>query len=334
MLSKWSKRRTTVIAAVGMSFALSAICSAQLIYDGIVQGRANKYDYAPAHLLVSGTHHLWWCTESSTGDEIWLSTKPGSLGAGGWSTPVKVFSKANSPWTFKHTCDPSVVKGSFPYNGTTYNYALFYTSARATGGTNNSIGVAFSRGVLNWTAYPTPIITPSTSTTGYGAGTSGAAYLPGTTTIEHVYFDSTLSPTIRLAEGTGGITFSPQPGNATQIAASGALGNGESPDIAYYPTDQHWYAAISNVDSSGNLEVRILRAIDANSLLGSWQVIGTLGSAVTGLPWNHNPGLAKNSDSTLYVDVSGWAYCLFGSGLARPNVGTWDIAQARFRPAG
>ncbi len=334
MSSRWTQRLLLATIAAGLSFLFSASCSAQTVYDGIILGRPNKYDYAPAHLFISGTHHFWWCTSGTAGDEIWHSTKAGSLGAGGWTTPVKVFSKAQSPWTFQHTCDPSVIQGSFPYNGTTYSYAMFYTSARATGGTDNAIGVAFSRGFLNWTAVPTPIVTPSTSTTGYGAGTSGVAYKPGTTTIEQVYLDSTLSTKIRLTEGTSGFSFSPIPGLATQIASSGALGNGESPDIAYYPTDQHWYAAISNTDSSGSIETRILRAVDVNSLLGSWQVIGTLGPAVTGLAWNHNPGLAKNANSTLYVDGSGWAYVFFGAGAARPNVDTWDIAQARFRPAG
>ena len=177
-----------------------------------------------------------------------------------------------------------------------------------------------------------PIITPSTSTTGYGAGTSGVAYKPGTTTIEHVYLDSTLSPTIRLTEGTGGITFLPLPGSGIQLASAGTLGNGESPDIAYYTTDQHWYAVISSTDNSGLIETRILRAIDVNSLVGSWQVLGVINMAVTGFQWNHNPGLAKNADSTLYVDGSGYAYTLFGAGSARPNVNDWEIAQARFIP--
>jgi hypothetical protein len=80
-------------------------------------------------------------------------------------------------------------------------------------------------------------------------------------------------------------------------------------------------------------ETRILRAVDANSLVGSWQVIGALNSTITGWPQNHNPGLAKNADSTLYIDASGWAYVFFGVGLERPNTSTWEIAQARFQPA-
>jgi hypothetical protein len=99
-----------MIAAVGMAIVFTVTCSAQVIYDGIIWGRPNKYDYAPAHLFISGVHHLWWCTAGTTGDEIWYSAKSGSLGAGGWSAPVKVFSKANSPWTFQHTCDPSVIQ--------------------------------------------------------------------------------------------------------------------------------------------------------------------------------------------------------------------------------
>lgn len=324
-----------IFAAAALLLAIPLAAAAEVVYDGPILGRPKKYDYAPAHLFLSGVHHLWWCTASNSGDEIWMATKPGKLGAGGWTPAGKVFGRKHSPLTFQHTCDPSVLKGDFSFGGEPYGYAMYYTSARQSGGVNNAIGVAFSSDLTEWTANPEPVITPAAPTPGYGAGMSGVAYKPGTKTIEQVYFDSSATPTVRLAEGTDGSVFAPIPGEATQIAASGALGNGESPDIAFHPGDQRWYAVISNTteaNASATIETRVLRATAPNTLTGGWEVVGTIGPALTGEAWNHNPGLGKNADSTLYVDAEGWAYCFFGAGAARPEVATWEVAQARFKP--
>lgn len=310
---------------------VSGVLHAQLVYDGVILGRTGKYDGYPTHLFVSGTHHIWWCSQG-TYDEIWHATKVGSLGSGGWSTPTKAFGTGQSPWSLKHTCDPSILKGSFSYSGRSYGYVMYYTSIRSTG--DNAIGAAFSNDGLIWKAHTSPVITPSAATTGYGAGMSGVAYKPGTSVIEHTYLDATLSPLLRVTEGTGGLAFSPLPGTATQLDFAGRNSGGQGPDIAYYPLDQHWYATIKNSDPQGiyDGEVRILRALDPNTLSGAWQVIGTINSSITGLTQNQNPGLAKNTDSTLYMDASGWAYVFFTVGLPRPDVSTWDIAQARFKP--
>jgi len=317
--------------------ACQAVTAQTLIYDGIIANRAGKYDGMPTHLFSGGVHRLWWCSQGNVGEEIWYATKAGTIGIGGWSAPVKVFGTAQSPWTVRGTCDPSVLKGAFSYAGKSFSYAMFYSSSRVAGGvgSNGAIGVAYSKDGTIWQAYPNPIIVPSTgSTTGYGAGMSGVAYKPGTTVIEHVYLDSTLNPILRLSEGTGGVSFSPLPGTATQLDYAGRNADGQGPDIAYNPVNQHWYAVIKNTDHNGiyDGETRILKAETPNSLLGAWQVLYVINSSTTGWPQNNNPGLAKNSDSTLYVDSSGWAYVFFTVGSERPNTGDWALAQARFWP--
>lgn len=309
---------------------------AQIVYDGIILGRASRWDGYPSHLYFSGKHYIWWCSQGNNADVIYRSTKTGSLGPGGWSTFAQVFSEAQSPWATHHTCDPSVIRGTFSYNGVAYSYAMYYTSdTNASGvGGNNSIGVAFSKDGVSWTSYPNAIILPGGTGTGYGAGMSGVAFNKTTGKLMHAYLDSSVNPLLRLSESGNGINFTPLPGTATQLHAAGRLGNdGQGPDISYNTADRHWYAAIKNHDPQGiyDGETRVLRAINADDLLGSWQVIGIFNSGVTGWTQNHNPGLGKNSDGTLYLDSQGWAYVFFTVGNPRPDVGSWEVAQGRFR---
>lgn len=311
--------------------------SAQIAYDGIILGRANRWDGYPSHLYFGGKHYIWWCSQGANStDVIYRSTKTGSLGPTGWSTPAQVFSEAQSPWATHHTCDPSVIRGTFTYSGQTYTYALYYTADTNTSGVGGdaSIGVAFSNDGINWTSYPNAILFPAGTGSGYGAGMSGVAFYPPTGQLMHAYLDSSVNPILRLNASSDGISFSPFPPQATQLHAAGRLGNdGQGPDISYNTADRHWYAAIKNHDPAGiyDGETRVLRSTNPDDLLGTWEVLGIFNSSVTGWPQNHNPGLSKNQDGTLYVDSQGWAYVFFSVGNERPDVGTWEVAQGRFR---
>ena len=305
----------------------------EIVYDGVILGRAGKYDGYPAHLHDSGTHSIWWCSQG-TYDEIWRATKTGSLGPGNWSAPQKAFGTSQSLWSVRHTCDPSVIKGSFQYEGRQYALALYYTAWNDSQGTN-AIGVAFSNDGLTWRPHPAPVVLRQGNTPGYGAGMSGVAFQPGTGKLLHAYLDSTLVPILRLNETTDGLHFSPVPASATQLAQAGRQGDdGQGPDIAYNPADGHWYAAIKNHDPAGiyDGETRVLRSAHPD-ILGPWEVIGLFNSSNTGWQQNHNPGLGKNGNGSLYIDSLGWGYVFFTVGNPRPDTSTWDIAQGRFRPS-
>lgn len=312
------------------------VALAQIAYDGTILDRANRWDGYPAHLFYNGKHHIWWCSQgNNVKDVIYYSSKSNSLGPGGWSTPVQVLANAQVPWASNHVCDPSVIRGSFSYNGNNYTHALYFTADTAGGDTEASIGVAFSSNGTSWTAYPIPVVSYAGPSGLYGAGMSGVARHPSSGKIMHAYLDTTYNPLLRLNETVNGISFSPSPPWATQLHAAGRLGNdGQGPDIAYNTSDGHWYATIKNHDPQGiyDGETRVLRATNANDLLGSWQVIGILNSSVTGFPQNHNAGLGKLQDGQLFVDSQGWAYVFLTVGQQRPNVGTWQVAQGRFRP--
>lgn len=150
---------------------LSAFCPslrAQIAYDGMILDRLNKWDSYPSHLFYGGKHHIWWCSRSTVHgclstytDGIFHAVKTGSLGPGGWTGYQEVFNRTQSPWSCNHTCDPSVIRGTFSYNGVSYTHAMYWTSDTnmVTPGVDNAVGVAFSNDGLTWTPYPSPVVT-------------------------------------------------------------------------------------------------------------------------------------------------------------------------------
>lgn len=278
--------------------------------------------------------HLQRSQGSNFTDVIFRSTKSGSLGPGGWSSPQQVLNHSHVSWASYHICDPSVIRGNFVYNGNSYAYAMYFTAHLQTQ-PEAAIGVAFSNNGTSWTPHSSPVVVPFGTTPGYGAGMSGVAFHPTSGKLLHAYLDSTLNPLLRLNESTNGVSFSPSPPYETQLHAAGRQGNdGQGPDIAYNPVDGHWYATIKNHDPMGiyDGESRVLSSTNPGDLFGAWQVIGIFNSSVTGWPQNHNPGLGKHSDGTLLVDSQGWSYVFFSVGNERPDVGSWEVAQGRFRP--
>ena len=268
-----------LIVPVSLFFIASLIprpAIAQIAYDGIILDRANRWDGYPAHLFDGGKHRIWWCSQGAGYvDVIYYSTKTGALGPGGWSAPTQVLAHSQVPWANHHICDPSVIKGSFPYGKTVYSYALFFTADLGTSGvgTDNAIGVAFSTNGTSWVVYPTPVITTVGDPESYGAGQSGVAFDPITGSIVHAFLDTDYSPLTRLNRTTNGFTFSPTPPLATQMYAAGRSGaDGQAPDIAYNTGDLHWYGAIQTSDPQGIYggETRVIRSVNPNDLLGPW----------------------------------------------------------------
>jgi hypothetical protein len=322
---------------------LATPATAQVQYDGVILARTNRWDSYPTHIFDGSKHTIWWCSRATVSgsldtyvDSIFRSQKTGSLGPGGWSSFLEVLKNTQTPWASNHVCDPSVLRGTFSYNNHAYSHILFWTSDTnpTIGGVDNAVGVAFSDDGIAWTVHPTAVIQSYNAYNGtYGAGAGGAAIDPLTSQITYAYDDSTLNPQSRLMTSSNALNWAPSPPTTTMIVSSGrTLAN--SSDIAYYPADQHWYAAVQTFDTQGiySGETRVLRSTNPNQLTGSWTTVASLSSSLTGNQINNNPGLGRLSNGNLFVDAQGWAYVFFGTGPA-DDPWKWDVAQARFRPA-
>lgn len=315
-----------------------SVAAAELQFDGQVLDRANAWDSYPSHLFIGNQHHLWHCSTSSDGSDAIFHSTTSSLSSGSWSTPTLVLDRDDVVWADQHTCDPTVLLGDFSYGGQSYTYAMYFTADDGSigVGVNNVVGVAFSNDGVSWTVHGTPIITPQNGLNGtYGVGGSSAAWGPDPGVIQKVYRDTTVDGNFygrhRLQTSMDGVDFGPDPALVTQLTEAGHGGfSGTEADIAYNPIDGHWYAAISSLGFDPDFfAVRILRSSLPGDLGGSWEVVGDITESLVGSERPNNPGLARNENSTLYVDPMGWAYVFFGTGPQ--NVFLWELAQVRFR---
>lgn len=318
----------------------------ELVLDGVILDRSNRYDGYPVHLLVDGIHHMWFCGQSpvTNADAIYHATHSGSLrNTSGWSEPEELFNIQDVPWALEgggvHVCDPTVLRGDFIYEGTSYPYAMYFTSDTTSAQTGqNAIGVAFSHDGISWVIHPEPVILPQGGFDGsYGAGASGVAWGPEAGIVHQVYRDSTTSFgdfRIRYQSATDGLIFSPNPSLDTQLSAASPSGLGSAPEIAFLPRDGRWYATIQNVAGGDPFTGRILQAQGSEDLFSSWTTIQGLEGGFAGEELLILPSLAKNETSTLFVDAEGWIYVFFTAGNLpgnSPGVLTWKIMQARYR---
>ncbi len=262
--------RIVVATALLLSMVLvdrPAAFATTFTYDGILFSHSN-YDYAPSPMFDGSTIKVWWCgydaTDPGNGDAIFYAEDSGS----GWSAPRMVLTKSPTGWDSTHTCDPSVVKGSFSYNGASYTYAMYYSGTDQCCA-NTRIGVAFSNDGTTWVKdAANPIISPAGgTTTGYGAGMPTAYREDGTASSVYLaYWDSTVGSngTNYVVHSTDGQTFSnrttlPNPLYWEQIG-----------DIAYSPSEGKWYIATKHANDQ---IVYLYKTADAN-LTSTWSSFG------------------------------------------------------------
>ena len=136
----------------------------------------SKYSYCPSVLKQEdGTVHLYFCGNPNNlimVDNIYHV----KINPDGTRTNAKSVLQpgVGGSWDDHHTCDPSVIEGSFNWGGTNYRYAMFFLS-NAYAVYYNEVGVAFSNDLEadSWVKYPTQIARKTWSEDGdqyYGSG--------------------------------------------------------------------------------------------------------------------------------------------------------------------
>ncbi len=129
----------------------------------------SKYSYCPSALeQKDGSVHLFFCGNPESMvmvDNIFhIKINPD----GSKTAPKSVLQPGVSgSWNDHHTCDPSVIEGSFTWNNTIYKYAMFFLG-NMYGVYYNEIGVAFSNDLDadNWVKYPEQIVKKTWSSDG------------------------------------------------------------------------------------------------------------------------------------------------------------------------
>jgi hypothetical protein len=101
--------------------------SMQLIHDGTIIDRPDRWDGYPTHVFDEGKHKIWFCSQGPNyTDQIRYTEKVGSLGPGGWSWWPIVLQHSQVPWASNHICDPAVLRFDRAYQGTVYKYIMYH----------------------------------------------------------------------------------------------------------------------------------------------------------------------------------------------------------------
>lgn len=298
----------------------------EVVFDGVLVDRANKWDSYPVHLFVDGTHRLWWCSTSSVSgsvdsltDGIYFSERSGELAPGSWRAPLEVLNSTQTALATNHVCDPAVVLGDFQYNSVQYSHLLLYTydDAVPPGGDNGSEAAAFSNDGVSWIAATAPAVVPDYPFDGsYGAGQGSLGWGPNLGILNHLYSDTT-HPThpweARYKRSTDGVTFEPTPSLANPwVDGIAGLDIGADPAVVYSPFHGRWFGAARTVDDEFDGEI-ILIATEGNGIEGPWSEVGRFNHLLTGVEFNNNPEFGRKADSTLLIDEDGYSFILFGA---------------------
>jgi len=308
-----------------------------------------NYNYAPSVIFNGSVQQFWWCGGANPTDVIYYTSY--DFNTMKWSDIIKVLWPAHTsqnpiPWDNMLTCDPSVVMGSFPYNGINYSYAMYYSGTDDMRGFTG-VGVAFSNDGINWVKYPEPLIrkpNPGDGTIFYGYGEQAVISANGGSNLWLWILNepsSTIPQVYNLYESQTGTDLQLQ----YQITGNGVWGwidgygecvggeyvqdfglcNGfitEADFAVGYPsgTTPVIYMITDHVNNTSQMD---LYQIDWDlQSSGTWSYLGSITSKLTGNAFNSSGGFLKN----IYGDVSPWLPIIevyFGSGLNRNNDNLW-----------
>lgn len=111
-------------------------------------GEEYFYNYCPSIMIEDGVEHIYYCTNKDWGNITdYIGYRQGSIinGQLKYTKEQLVVSPTPETWDQTHTCDPSVIKGEFKYNGEDYNYLMAYLGCIPLNCKLNETGIAVSK---------------------------------------------------------------------------------------------------------------------------------------------------------------------------------------------
>lgn len=122
--------------------------------DSYVDDTSDVAEYVEeAPVYVEPTNIYKYCPTNISGNVLYCSNEaaPGEVKDGICIGGVRVLATTPGAWDSVQVCDPSVVAGSFNFNGTSYTYLMAYLGCATYDCTANEIGFAVSNDLWNWT---------------------------------------------------------------------------------------------------------------------------------------------------------------------------------------
>ena len=112
--------------------------------------KSGIYNYCPSIMQIdANTAYIYYCTNKiSRNVTDYIGCRKGTRNAEGkwdWGSEQIVLSPSLFRWDARHACDPSVVAGSFKYNGEQYSYLMAYLGCTSNDSQDNKIGLAVAK---------------------------------------------------------------------------------------------------------------------------------------------------------------------------------------------
>lgn len=318
----------------------STIATANKLFDHGVAGVDQYYNYCPSIFEENGVRHIYYCANKDVGNVTdYIAYRSGTYQAGiGWtySDISYVLSPTSGTWDARHTCDPSVVKGIFTYNGVTYQYLMNYLASTQDDSMGNGTGFAVSHlpeGPWIKCDDINPTIPFDAEKDVWGNGQTCMINLDQAGCILYFYSYGGNDGTYEIVReydlsNLNNITLLRQVNLSKNGQISGDIGNNDA-EFAYDVTNKklimvkakHPYNTdgLSPTFVSESLIVYVLdlsgndNPIDEifkGSSQKNWIYLGTIDQSISGFPRNHNPGLVTDqygrvlSDSEIEIDFS------------------------------
>jgi hypothetical protein len=355
-------RMFAAVALCACAAVVPAPARASSTVGGFVVGRSGTYDYSPSVVQSGQTQDFWWCGGRDAADPANYSDtikhQQYSFAGGVHITVAErtVLGESAGAWDSLYVCNPSVVAGSFvdPLgDGVTYGWALYYVGTSTRGGTDNSIGVAFSNDGDHWAKYPGPVLADAPSGgVYYGLGQPNA-YNPGGGSAVTLLYEDT---------GASGVShFEVSSADGVHFAAPAAVTAVGLPSptpswggVAYDPVGGRWYAAFNQdptrppsttggVTERGQAGVALYATGDLSA--GPWTALDTVDTNLTGYESNFLAGLLRGADGALYGPLLPSVELYASTSNPRPSANAtaaqrgssgafnnWDIAWSAWSP--
>lgn len=123
----------------------------RLLFNHGTAGETRIYNYCPTIFIdENNVEHVYYCSNRDEGNVTdYVGYRRGIIEDNEIKysniSYVLEHSQELSTWDSRHTCDPSVIKGEFKYQGETYNYLMAYLGCLTSDSTHNETGIAVSK---------------------------------------------------------------------------------------------------------------------------------------------------------------------------------------------
>ncbi len=283
------------------------------------------YNYCPSVMTEpDGTRYIYYCTNKDSYKVIdYVGCRRGTPNADGsysWSEETLVLApSAEGAWDAHHTCDPTVIKGVFRYNGAEYTYLMAYLGCTSYDNQENKIGLAVANSPMGpfIKVGDAPLVDfkldPSSKVFQWGVGQASLVSIDksGKVWLFYTRGDKNGTRTI-VRECDFSDLNAPVMSKETALSVSGLANlNGgndfiNNADFVYDPETNRFYSASDchpNPADEPNyiastFRVNYFKGTDLTR--GAWRTVAQIGPSKTEAPRNHNVGLARDEYGHLY----------------------------------